>query len=179
MNMDTKGATPLWAGLAVLFILLGLFGFGPIARADGAQAQAQGSRVAVWVEVSAPPDADEGQIVQTVFASMARALEAVERVELIAPERTMEAIHRLHIGRQPSPREIQALARALHADRIVILNVSIRDRFRVTMRATVFGADGHPMVEVRVTTAAERLGEALERAVRSLMGSLLPALIRR
>ena len=171
-----KRATPLLAGLAALFIL---FGFGPVALAEEAQTQTQGTRVAVWVQVSTPPGLDAERIARTVFESMARALEAVDRVELIAPERTMEAIHRLHIGRQPTPREIRALARALHADRIVILNVSIRDRFRVTMRAAVFGADGHLLVELRVTAFAEQLSHALERAVRSLIGSLIPVLVRR
>ena len=166
----------LLAGLAVLFIL---FGFGPVALADEAQAQTQGTRVAVWVQVSAPPGVDEGRVTRTVFESMARALEAVERVDLIAPERTMEALRRLHVGHRPTPGEIRALARALHADRIVLVSVAIREGFRVTMQATVFHADGHIMMGVRVTTAAERLSEALERAVRSLMGSLLPALIRR
>ena len=171
-----KRVTPLLAGLAALFIL---FGFGPVARAEEAPTQTQGTRVVVWVQVSAPPGVDEERIARTVFEAMARALESVERVELVAPERTMEAIHRLRIGRPPTPREIRALARALHADRIVILNVSIRDRFRVTMRAAVFGADGHVLVELRVTAFAGRLSHALERAVRSLMESLIPALVRR
>jgi len=171
-----KGVPLLSAGLAVLFILLG---FGPVALADGGQTQTQGSRVAVWVQVSAPPGVDEGQVARTVFEAMARALESADRVELIAPERTREAIHRLDIGRRPSPQEIRALARALRADRIVIVNVSIRDGFRVALQAAVFHADGHVMLEVRVTTAAEALSRALERAVRSLMGSLIPALVGR
>lgn len=171
-----KRVTPLLAALAALF---SVFGMGPVALADEGQAQTQGSRVAVWVQVSAPPGVNEGQIARTVFESMARALEAVERVELIAPERTQEAIQRLHVGHRPTPGEIRALARALNADRIVLVSVAIREGFRVSLQATVFHADGHVMVEVRVTTAAERLSEALERAVRSLMGSLIPALIRR
>lgn len=137
-------------------------------------------RVAVFVQVSTPPgtDLDRGRIATGILEKVLRNLEATREIVVVVPEEANAALHRLGIGPDPSPRQIRALARALRVDRLVFLRVAVRDHFTVAIHAAVFTADGQLAFEMRTLIFSPRLEEALERAVRTLLDRLVPALLR-
>jgi hypothetical protein len=154
--------------LAVLFIAVGVSGL------------ASEKRVAVFVQVSTPPSSDLNgeRIAENILRMVLRNLEATREMGIVAPEEANAVLHRLGIGPDPSPREIRALARALKVDRVVFLRVAVRDHFTVAIHAAAFAADGHLVFEMRTSIFAPRLEEAIERAVRTLLDRLVPALLR-
>jgi hypothetical protein len=136
-------------------------------------------RVAILVHVSAPPDLESREIGDAVLRLITRDLGNVEGIVLIASDEVVEAARRMGIGPEPTAREIRALARVLRADRVVLLQVTMRDHFAVIIHAAGFSAQGRLIFEFRLSAFAPQLNTALERAVRFLLDKLVPALLRR
>jgi len=147
--------------------------------ATGFTARAEEQRVALLVHVSAPAALDAEHLGGTVLRLVTRDLGEIRGIALIASDEVVRAASRLRIGPEPTARQIRALAQMLQADRVVLLQVTVRDHFEVIIHAAGFNAEGRLLFELHVSAFAPQLGGALERAVRLLLEQLVPALLRR
>lgn len=161
------------AGLA-LMLMLGVVI--PMQAAEGDQTRS--ARVAVVVQVSAPPIVDGAVVAGAALRHLGEAFKDSEKLTLIDPERTQQATRRLGLGARPSERAIRALADALEAERVVIVRLDVRDGFQVALQGRVFNARGQERFEFHTTVGARELDDAIERMGNVLVHHLLPALLK-
>lgn len=160
-------------------LIIGLLALAIVALALGPSANAaEKARVALLVHVSAPPAIQTERLRTEVIQAVARGLEPVQDIELIAPGKVAVAAHRLDVGHRLTPPEVRALARALKADRIVLLRVTVKDRFVVAVGVEVFTAQAERIFALHTKGAARQLDRALAQAMRSLLEHLIPALLK-
>jgi len=156
--------------VGLMAVVLAVFGWA---------ASAEVQRVALLVHVSAPGGPQGPEIGKVLLRMITRDLGHVEGLVLIASDEVVKAAQRLGIGPEPTARQIRALAHMLRADRVVFLQVAVKDHFAVIIQAAGFNAQGHLLFKFRLSAFAPELNAALERAVRLLLDKLVPALLRR
>jgi len=145
----------------------------------GAQEEREAARVGVVVRVESPGvQIDEPEVLGAIMAQLARGFEQVERVALVDQEALGEAQRKLgvHLDHRAKPDDLKRLARLLRLERIVVVRVTISDRFRVGMATTVYSGRGERLSGGHFHADAPKLDSALEKAVRLWLQQTLPVL---
>ncbi len=144
-----------------------------------AQEEREPARVGVIVRMESPGILiDEPGILQAIMAQLAHGIEQVERVALVDQEALGEAQRKLgvQLDHRAKPDDLKRLARLLRLERIVIVRVTISDRFRVGMATTVYSGRGERLSAGHFHADAPKLESALEKAVRIWLQQTLPVL---
>lgn len=164
----------LTVGLAMV-IALGIV----VPMQAAADQQTRTARVAVVVQVSAPPIVDEAVVAVAALRHLGEAFKDVEKLTLVDPGKTQQAARRIELGAKPTPRKLHRLAEVLEADRVVIVRLNVRDQFQIRVQGIIFNARGQELFEFHTTVGARELDEAIERMGNVLVHHLLPALLKR
>lgn len=162
-----------WIALTCLALL--------IAAALPVQAQPNDAplRVGVVVRVDAPDRLDiDRDLAANALGQIAEHLNGVRGVTLVAHDALVLAQARLGItlDSDSTPRQLQRVAQLLDLDRLIVVEVRISERFKVTISATVYFSATDRTVTVAVRASGPKLDDVLARAIRELVHVLLPAL---
>lgn len=145
----------------------------------GPMVQAQPSRVGVLLRVDSPEFVSDLDIAAATLRQIKENLHDVRGIVLVDQEKLVSAQKRLgiNIRRGSALRDLHALATLLELDRLVIVDVTVSNRFRVSLEATVITPRIDPIFVASFTVVGPNLNNVLGRAVKELLHQLLPALI--